>query len=49
VLFIIAIGTLRGATFIDGPILFFTIVTCVLGGLTIDSLAVLRARIPVVE
>lgn len=49
VLFMIAIGTLRGATFIDGPILFFTIVACVLGGLTIDSLAVLRARIPVVD
>lgn len=49
VLFMIALGTLKGATFIDGPVLFFTIVACVLGGLTIDSLAVLRARIPVVE
>lgn len=46
VLFIIVIGLLRGAEFIHGPTLFFTLVASILGGLTIDALAVLRARIP---
>ncbi len=46
VLFIIVIGLLRDAEFIHGPTLFFTLVASILGGLTIDALAVLRARIP---
>jgi hypothetical protein len=49
VVFMILLATLKGATFIHGPTLFFTIVACVLGGLTIDSLAILRARIPAVD
>lgn len=47
--FALLVGGLRNADFIDGPVLFFTLVAAVLGSLTIDSLAVLRARIPVVE
>ena len=41
--------SLQGAEFINGPVLFFTLVAAILGSLVIDSIAVLSARIPVVE
>jgi hypothetical protein len=40
---------LQGADFINGPVLFLTLVAAILGSLVIDSIAVLSARIPVVE
>lgn len=39
---------LQGAEFINGPVLFLTLVAAILGSLVIDSIAVLSARIPVV-
>lgn len=41
--------SLQGAEFINGPVLFLTLVSAILGSLIIDSIAVLSARIPVVE
>jgi len=41
--------SLQGADFINGPVLFLTLVAAILGSLVIDSIAVLSARIPVVE
>lgn len=41
--------SLQGAEFIAGPVLFLTLVAAILGSLVIDSIAVLSARIPVVE
>jgi hypothetical protein len=41
--------SLQGAEFINGPVLFLTLVAAILGSLAIDSIAVLSARIPVVE
>lgn len=49
VLFAVAIGLLRDAEFISGPVLFFALVAAVLGGLGIDSYVVLKARIPILE
>lgn len=43
--FVILIALLKGATFIAGPILFFTLVASILGTLVIDSLIVLKSRI----
>jgi hypothetical protein len=40
---------LQGVDFINGPVLFLTLVAAILGSLVIDSIAVLSARIPVVE
>jgi hypothetical protein len=40
---------LQGADFINGPVLFLTLVAAILGSLVVDSIAVLSARIPVVE
>jgi hypothetical protein len=45
--FIFLIALLKGATFIAGPVLFFTLVASILGTLVIDSLIVLRSRITV--
>lgn len=47
-LFIGLVLLLKGATFIVGPILFVCIVLSVLGSLTLDAIAVTRARIPTV-
>jgi hypothetical protein len=41
--------SLQGAEIINGPVLFLTLVAAILGSLVIDSIAVLSARIPVVE
>ena len=41
--------SLQGAEFINGPVLFLILVAAILGSLVIDSIAVLSARIPVVE
>lgn len=49
VLFLILVVTLRGAEFIDGKVLFFTLVASVLGSLGIDSLVFLKARLPIGE
>lgn len=47
--FALLVGSLQGAEFINGPVLFFSLVAAILGSLAIDSIAVLSARIPVVE
>lgn len=44
--FIITLALLKSADFINGPVLFFTIVGSVLGALAIDAVVVLRSRIP---
>lgn len=49
VIFMALIVNLKGADWLDGKTLFFSLVTAIIGTLSIDSLAVLRARIPVVE
>ena len=49
VIFGIVLVALRGADFIDGPMLFTTVVVTVIGTLAVDSYAALRARIPAVE
>jgi hypothetical protein len=47
--FVLLARSLQGAEFINGPVLFLTLVAAILGSLVIDSIAVLSARIPVVE
>ena len=47
--FALLASSLQGAEFINGPVLFLTLVAAILGSLVIDSIAVLSARIPVVE
>ena len=49
VIFGIILVALRGAEFIDGPVLFATVVVTIMGTLAVDSLAALRARIPAVD
>ncbi len=49
VLFGIILVVLRGQPFIEGGVLFATVVVTILGTLVVDSFAALRARIPVVE
>ena len=44
--FIITMALLKSADFINGPMLFFTIVGSVLGALAIDAVVVMRSRIP---
>jgi hypothetical protein len=46
--FALVIGALKGADFINGPVLFFTLVAAILGTLSVDSVLVLKARIPVI-
>jgi hypothetical protein len=46
--FALVIAALKGANFINGPVLFFTLVASILGTLAVDSYLVLRARIPVI-
>lgn len=46
--FALVIGALKGADFISGPVLFFTLVAAILGTLAVDSVLVLKARIPVI-
>lgn len=46
--FALVVGSLKGADFINGPVLFFTLVAAILGSLALDSVLVLKARIPVV-
>ena len=43
--FVILIALLKGASFIAGPVLFFTLVASILGTLVIDSRIVLKSRI----
>lgn len=45
--FAFVIAALQDATFINGPVLFFTLVAAILGTLAVDSVLVLKARIPV--
>ena len=47
--FVILIALLKGASFIAGPVLFFTLVASILGTLVIDSRIVLKSRITVGE
>lgn len=49
VIFIAIVATLKGATFINGPVLFFSLVASILGTLTLEALTVLRSRIPLIE
>jgi hypothetical protein len=49
VLFLVLVGVLKRATFIDGPTLFLTLVASILGSLAIDSLVFFRARLPMGE
>lgn len=46
--FALVISALKGAEFINGPVLFFTLVAAILGTLAVDSVLVLKARIPVI-
>ena len=46
--FAVLIGALKNANFINGPVLFFTLVAAILGTLAVDSVLVLKARIPVI-
>jgi hypothetical protein len=46
--FALVIASLKGADFINGPVLFFTLVAAILGTLAVDSILVLKARIPVI-
>jgi hypothetical protein len=45
--FIVLIALLKGAAFIAGPVLFFTLVASILGTLVIDSRIVLKSRITI--
>jgi len=47
--FVILIALLKGASFIAGPVLFFTLVASILGTLVIDSRIVLKSRLTVGE
>lgn len=47
--FVVLIAALKGAPYIAGPVLFFTLVASILGTLVIDSLIVLRSRITIGE
>jgi hypothetical protein len=47
--FALLVGSLAGQEFINGPVLFFTLVAAIIGSLVIDSIAVLGARIPVID
>ncbi len=47
--FIVLIALLKGAAFIAGPVLFFTLVASIIGTLVIDSRIVLKSRITVGE
>lgn len=47
VIFLIIVGVLRHATFINGPTLFFTLVASIFGSLAIDSYVFLKARLPI--
>lgn len=49
VVFGIVLIALRGADFVNGVVLFATVVVTVIGTLAVDSLAALRARIPAVD
>lgn len=49
VLFGFILLVLRDQPFIEGGVLFATVVATILGTLAVDSFAALRARIPVVE
>jgi hypothetical protein len=47
VLFLGLVVVLKGADFIDGKVLFLTLVASVLGSLGIDSVVFLKARLPI--
>jgi hypothetical protein len=49
VLFGVLLAVLLGADYLHGPTFFFAVVATVLGGLAIDSIAVLKNRIPTVD
>jgi hypothetical protein len=44
--FIVVIATLKGAAWVDGKVLFFTIVASILGSLALDAVLVAKSRIP---
>jgi hypothetical protein len=46
VVFMAIVAVLKNAVFINGPVLFFTLVASILGTLAIDAVSVTRSRIP---
>jgi 4-amino-4-deoxy-L-arabinose transferase-like glycosyltransferase len=46
VVFMAIVAVLKNAVFINGPVLFFTLVASILGTLAIDAISVTRSRIP---
>ena len=49
IIFVLILSVLNRVEGLNRPTIFFTIVASVLGGLTIDAVAVFRSRVPVVE
>jgi hypothetical protein len=49
IIFIASVAMLKGAEFINGPVLFFSLVASILSTLTLEALTVLRSRIPTIE
>lgn len=47
VLFFVLIASLKGASFINGPVFFFTLVAAILSELGIDSYVFLKSRVPI--
>ncbi|MFM7029907.1 MAG: hypothetical protein ACKOWK_02430 [Micrococcales bacterium] len=47
VVFLAIIAVLKGASFINGPVLFFALVASIIGSLAIDSWLFLKARLPI--
>lgn len=47
--FMVAMSLLQRAEWVNGPVLFFTIVASILGSLALDAVLVLKARIPTFE
>jgi hypothetical protein len=47
VLFIVVVGVLHKAPWVNGPVLFFTLVASIIGSLAIDSWLFIKARLPI--
>ena len=47
--FIAVVAVLKSAVWVNGPVLFFTIVASILGSLTLDAVLVTKSRIPTFE
>ncbi|MFT8637006.1 MAG: hypothetical protein ABF811_03490 [Pseudoclavibacter sp.] len=49
VVFIVILASLRGAAFVNGPVLFFCLVAVSLGTVLIDAMVFMRARLPLID